>query len=268
VTVTARVPAGAGLAVPGRHAGRVVLVTGGGTGIGAATARRFAAEGARLALCGLDQAELDLTCEALAAAGAEARGWAGDVASEADVARIVDATLAHFGVLDALVNCAGTSAVGPVESTALTTWQRVFDTNAAGVFLMSRAAIPHLRARRGTIVNVASQLAFAAVGGFAAYCASKAAVVHFSRCLALELVDDGVRVNVVCPGAVDTPLLRSAFPGGVSPQGTLEQLVAAHPAGRLGSADEIAGAISFLASDDASFAVGAALVVDGGYTLP
>ena len=266
--MTAGGTVGRDLAVPGRHAGRVVLVTGGGTGIGAATAQRFAAEGARLALCGLDQAELDRACDALVGDGAEARGWAGDVADEGDVTRIVDATVGHFGQLDVLVNCAGTSAVGPVESTSLATWQRVLGTNTTGVFLMSRAAIPHLRARRGAIVTIASQLAFAAVGGFAAYCASKAAVLHFSRCLALELIGDGVRVNVVCPGAVDTPLLRSAFPGGVSPQGTLEELVAAHPVGRLGSADEIAGAVSYLASDDASFAVGAALVVDGGYTLP
>ena len=117
-------------------------------------------------------------------------------------------------------------------------------------------------------MNIASQLAISAVGGFAAYCASKAAVLHFSRCLALELIGDGVRVNVVCPGAVDTPLLRTAFPDGVSPQGTLDELIGAHPIGRLGTPEEVAGAVSWLASDDASFAVGAALVVDGGYTLP
>jgi NAD(P)-dependent dehydrogenase (short-subunit alcohol dehydrogenase family) len=252
----------------GRHEGKVVLITGGGTGIGAATARRFAAEGASLALCGLDQAELDASCEALEHLGARARGWAADVADEADVGRIVGSAVDHFGRLDVLVNSAGTSAVGPVESTSLATWQRVIGTNATGVFLMCRAAIPHLRARRGAIVTIASQLALSAVGGFAAYCASKAAVLHLSRCLALELIGDGIRVNVVCPGAVDTPLLRSAFPGGLSPQGTLDELVAAHPIGRLGTPEEIAAAVAFLASDDASFAVGAALVVDGGYTLP
>ena len=258
----------AGDAVPERHAGRVALVTGGGTGIGAATARRFAADGGRLALTGLDQGELDAMVAELEHAGIDARGWAADVGEERDVARLMEAAIGHFGRLDVLVNCAGTSAVGPVESTSVGTWRRVLDTNLTGVFLMSRAAIPHLRQRRGAIVNVASQLAFSAVGGFAAYCASKAAVVHFSRCLALELIGDGVRVNVVCPGAVDTPLLRSAFPGGVSPQGTLAELVAAHPIGRLGTPEEIAGAVSWLASDDATFVVGATLVVDGGYTLP
>jgi NAD(P)-dependent dehydrogenase (short-subunit alcohol dehydrogenase family) len=254
--------------VAGRHGDRVVLVTGGGTGIGSATARRFAEDGARLALVGLDQREVDAACDALNRSGAEAVGWAVDVGDEAGVARTVEATIDRFGGLDVLVNCAGTSAVGPVESTSLRTWQNVLDTNLTGVFLMSRAAIPYVRERRGAIVNVASQLAISAVGGFAAYCASKAAVVHFSRCLALELIGDGVRVNVVCPGAVDTPLLRKAFPGGVGPQGTLDDLIGAHPAGRLGTPEEIAGAVAWLASDDASFAVGAALVVDGGYTLP
>ena len=255
-------------AISGRHAGRVVLVTGGGTGIGKGTARRFAREGARLALCGLDQGELDETCASLRLEGTEAHGWAADVGVEADVERVIAATIDRFGGLDVLVNCAGTSAVGPVESTSLETWRHVLDTNLTGVFLMCRAAIPHLRRRRGTIVNVASQLAFAAVGGFTAYCASKAAVVHLSRCLALELVGEGMRVNVVCPGAVDTPLLRRAFPGGISPQGSLDDLVGAHPIGRLGTPDEIAAAVSWLASDDASFAVGASIVVDGGYTLP
>jgi NAD(P)-dependent dehydrogenase (short-subunit alcohol dehydrogenase family) len=255
-------------AVAGRHLGRVVLVTGGGTGIGAATASRFAAEGARLALAGLDQHELDPTCDQLARAGAEAMGWAVDVGDEAAVARVMRSVIDRFGGLDVLVNCAGTSAVGPVESTSLESWRRVLDTNLTGTFLMNRAAIPHLRLRRGAIVNIASQLAISAVGGFAAYCASKAAVLHFSRCLALELIGDGVRVNVVCPGAVDTPLLRTAFPDGVGPQGTLDELIGAHPIGRLGTPEEIAGAVSWLASDDASFAVGAALVVDGGYTLP
>ena len=119
----------------------MVLITGGGTGIGAATARRFAAEGARLALAGLDQRELDATCDELARAGAEATGWAMDVGDEAAVARVTQAAIDRFGGLDVLVNCAGTSAVGPVESTSLETWRRVLDTNLTGSFLMSRAAI-------------------------------------------------------------------------------------------------------------------------------
>jgi dihydroanticapsin dehydrogenase len=252
----------------GRHAERTALISGGGTGIGAAIARRLAGEGARVALCGLEQSVIDRTCAELRRAGADADGWVGDVGREGDVQRIIESTTARFDGIDILVNCAGTSAVGPVGSTSLETWQRVFDTNVTGVFLMSRAAIPSLRERRGVVVNIASQLALSAVAGFAAYCASKAAVMHFSRCLALELVGDGVRVNVVCPGAVDTPLLRQAFPSGVGPQGSLSDLVAAHPVGRLGTPEEIAAAVAFLASDDASFVVGAALVADGGYTLP
>jgi NAD(P)-dependent dehydrogenase (short-subunit alcohol dehydrogenase family) len=147
-------------------------------------------------------------------------------------------------------------------------WDRVFDTNVRGVFLMTRAAIPALvAADGGAIVNVASQLALSAVAGFSAYCASKAAVLHLTRCLALELLPSGVRVNAVCPGGVDTPLLQRAFPDGRGPQGTLDDLVAAHPIGRLGRPEEIAAAIRFLVSPEASFVVGAGLVVDGGYTL-
>jgi NAD(P)-dependent dehydrogenase (short-subunit alcohol dehydrogenase family) len=147
-------------------------------------------------------------------------------------------------------------------------WDRVFDTNVRGVFLMSRAAIPALAASGdGAIVNVASQLALSAVPGFSAYCASKAAVLHLTRCMALELLPSGVRVNAVCPGGIDTPLLQRAFPDGRGPQGTLDDLVAAHPIGRLGRPEEVAAAIRFLVSAEASFVVGAGLVVDGGYTL-
>ena len=253
---------------PARHADRVVLVTGRGSGIGAATARRLGAEGARVAICGLEDEPIAETSDELRRAGVEVAGWTGDVGREEDAQRNVDGVVATFGSQAVLVNCAGTSAVGPIEEMPLPAWQRVFDTNVTGVFLMSRSAIPHLREQRGAIVNIASQLALSAVGGFAAYCASKAAVVHLSRAMALELVGDGVRVNVVSPGAVDTPLLRQAFPGGVGPQGTLDDLIAAHPIGRLGRPDEIAAAVAYLASDEASFAVGATLVVDGGYTLP
>lgn len=251
-----------------QHAGRVALVTGGGTGIGAAVAIRFASEGAAVAICGLEQAVLDVTTAALRDTGVEAEGWVADVRLEHDAARTVEAVVRRFGGLDVLVNCAGTSTVGPVESMSLVDWQRVFDTNTTGVFLMSRAAIPHLRLRRGAIVNIASQLALSAVGGFAAYCASKAAVVQLSRAMALELIGRGIRVNVVCPGAVDTPLLQDAFPEGIGPQGTIGDLIAAHPIGRLGRPDEIASAVAYLASDEATFAVGATLVIDGGYTLP
>lgn len=248
---------------------RVALITGGGSGIGRATAEVFARNGHDLVLGGLETDLIDVAAAELEASGASVAVEAVDVGRAGDVSRLVETAVARFGRIDVLVNCAGTSVVGPVESLAEADWDRVFDTNVKGTFLVTRATIPHLaQGSDSAIVNVASQLAFSAVGGFAAYCASKAAVVHFTRSLALELIPRHIRVNCVCPGAVDTPLLRRAFPGGVGPQGTLEDLTMAHPIGRLGRPAEIAEAIWFLASSRASFAVGTALVVDGGYVLP
>jgi NAD(P)-dependent dehydrogenase (short-subunit alcohol dehydrogenase family) len=248
--------------------GPVALVTGGATGIGFATALALGRDGARVVLAGLPGSPLPEAVDALLADGIEAIAVEADVGRAADAERAVAAAVEAYGRLDALVNCAGTSAVAPLATMDEADWDRVFDTNVRGVFLMSRAAIPALAASgAGAIVNVASQLALSAVPGFSAYCASKAAVLHLTRCMALELLPSGVRVNAVCPGGVDTPLLQRAFPDGRGPQGTLDDLVAAHPIGRLGRPEEVAAAIRFLVSAEASFVVGAGLVVDGGYTL-
>lgn len=251
-----------------RFDGMSVVVTGGGSGIGRATALAFGARGARVAIGGLEPDGIEKTVSSLERDHVDAFGMTFDVRSGDDVARFIAGADAALGQIDVLVNCAGASSVGDLADMSEEQWDLVFDTNVKGVFLVSRAAIPHLVETGGAIVNVASQLAFAAVGGFAAYCASKAAVVHLTRALALELIVDGVRVNCVCPGGTDTPLLRRAFPDGVGPQGTLDELVGAHPIGRLARPDEIAEAIVFLASPQASFAVGTSLVVDGGYVLP
>ena len=245
-----------------------VAITGGGSGIGRAAALAFGALGARVAIGGLEADELETTFSTLEGEGVAARAAPLDVRKADDVSRFINDAVSAFGRLDVVVNCAGTSAVGELADMSEEEWDLVFDTNVKGVFLVSRAATPHLVGTGGTVVNVASQLAFAAVGGFAAYCASKAAVVHLTRAMALELIPKGVRVNCVCPGATDTPLLRRAFPGGVGPQGTLDELASAHPIGRLARPEEIAEAIVFLASPQASFAVGASLIVDGGYVLP
>jgi NAD(P)-dependent dehydrogenase (short-subunit alcohol dehydrogenase family) len=245
-----------------------VAITGGGSGIGRAAALAFGALGARVAIGGLEADDLETTFSTLEGEGVAARAAPLDVRKADDVSRFINDAVSAFGRLDVVVNCAGTSAVGELADMSEEEWDLVFDTNVKGVFLVSRAATPHLVGTGGTVVNVASQLAFAAVGGFAAYCASKAAVVHLTRAMALELIPKGVRVNCVCPGATDTPLLRRAFPGGVGPQGTLDELASAHPIGRLARPEEIAEAIVFLASPQASFAVGASLIVDGGYVLP
>jgi NAD(P)-dependent dehydrogenase (short-subunit alcohol dehydrogenase family) len=249
--------------------GQTAIVTSGGTGIGRATALALAREGASIVLGGLEQQPLRDVDAEIRALGAAAHVVAGDVRRAEYAEALVDAAVRTFGRLDVVVNSAGTSAVGDLALMSEATWDDVFGTNVKGVFLVCRAAIPHLvAAGGGAIVNVASQLAISAVGGFAAYCASKAAVVHLTRAVSLELIGRGVRVNCVCPGATDTPLLRRAFPGGHGPQGTLDDLIRSHPIDRLARPDEIAQAILFLASDRASFVVGEALVVDGGYVLP
>jgi NAD(P)-dependent dehydrogenase (short-subunit alcohol dehydrogenase family) len=248
--------------------GAAALITGGATGIGLATARALGRDGARVAIVALPDAPLAAAAAELRGEGIEVIAVEGDVRLAADAERAVDRTVVAFGGLDALVNCAGTSAVGPLAQMPEDEFDRVFDTNVKGVYLTCRAAIPALVASpRGALVNVASQLALSAVAGFSAYCASKAAVLHLTRCLALELVDAGVRVNAVCPGGVDTPLLRRAFPDGIGPQGSLDDLAAAHPIGRLGRPEEIASVIRFLVSEEAAFVVGAGIVADGGYTL-
>lgn len=253
----------------GRFKGRIALITGGATGIGRATAELLAKEGASVMLAGRHPGPLDEAVTVIRAAGGRAEAQATDVAVAAETDRLVRRTVEIFGGLDVLVNNAGTSVVGDLVQLEESDWDRVFGTNVKGIYLLTKAAIPHLaRSRNAAIVNVSSQLAFAAVGGFAAYCASKAAVVHLTRALALELLPLGIRVNVVCPGGTDTPLLRNAFPGGRGPQGTLEDLAAAHALGRLAKPEEVAHTIAFMASDEASFVVGAALVVDGGYILP
>ncbi len=179
----------------------VALITGGATGIGLATARALGRDGARLAIAALPEAPLAAAAADLRAEGMEVVAVEADVRRAADAKRAVDAALTTFGGLDALVNCAGTSAVGPLVDTPEDEFDRVFDTNVKGVYLMCRAAIPALVASpRGALVNVASQLALSAVAGFSAYCASKAAVLHLTRCLALELVDAGVARQRRLPG--------------------------------------------------------------------
>jgi NAD(P)-dependent dehydrogenase (short-subunit alcohol dehydrogenase family) len=179
---------------------------------------------------------------------------------------MVSEAIAAFGRLDVLVANAGQALVATATETTPEQWDRTIGTNLTGCFLLARAAIPHLiAAGGGSIVLTASQLAFVGAERFAAYAASKGGVLNLARAMALDHARDKIRVNALCPGAVETPLLLNQFAGQDGPQGSLDDLVALHPLGRLGQPEEIAAAALFLASDEASFVTGSALVVDGGY---
>jgi len=251
---------------PGRLAGKVALVTGGGSGIGRACCERFAREGARVAVADWRRDAAEETAASIRDAGGEAVATGGDVAVAADAERMVADAVAAFGRLDVLLANAGGELVADVLETDEAQWDRVLGTNLKGCFLCAKAALPHLiRAGGGSIVLTASQLAFVGAERFAAYAASKGGVLNLARAMALDCARHGVRVNALCPGAVETPLLLRQFEGQDGPQGSLADLAALHPLGRLGRPEEIANAALFLASDEASFVTGSALVVDGGY---
>lgn len=241
---------------------KVALITGGNRGIGLATARLFASQGARVVLFARNREALESAARELPAG--RALCVAGDVTRAQDCERAVNETLRACGRLDILINGAGIIYRNrTVEQTSEAEWDATFDTNVKGAFLMSKFALPALRAARGCIVNIASYVGFA---GASAYAASKAALVNLTRSMALDHAREGIRVNCVCPGSVDTEMIHDAW----RLYGDVEkaQCVWAekHPLGRIATPEEVARAILFLASDDASFITGAALPVDGGIT--
>jgi len=250
----------------GRLTGKAALVTGGGSGIGRASCVLFAREGARVAVADWRHDAAEETVTLIRTAGGEALAMSGDVAIAADVERMVKQAVAQFGRLDVLMANAGQALVADVLETDEAEWDRVLGINLKGCFLCAKAALPHLiRAGGGSIILTASQLAFVGAERFAAYAASKGGALNLARAMALDYARHGVRVNALCPGAVETPLLLDQFADQAGPQGSLADLVALHPLGRLARPEEIANAALFLASDESSFVTGLALVVDGGY---
>jgi len=237
-----------------RFAGRRALVTGAGSGIGEAVARGLHAEGAEVVLA--DRAE-DRVQAVAAGLGERATAIALDVRDEDAVAAVMDG-------FDVLANVAGIGSTTSAPETALDVWEDVFAVNARGTFLCCKHAIPAMIERGGgAIVNMGSVAGLVGLRNRAAYCASKGAVIAFTRALAIDHVGDGIRVNAVCPGTVDSPWVRRL----VEDVGeSLDALRARQPMGRLGSTDEIAQAVLYLASDAAAFVTGSALVIDGGLT--
>ncbi|HYN85228.1 MAG TPA: glucose 1-dehydrogenase [Pyrinomonadaceae bacterium] len=244
--------------------GRVALVTGATSGIGRATALRFAGAGARVALVGRGEEALAGVAEEVTGAGGEAHGIRADVTSEDDARRAVGETLERFGRLDVLVTAAGILSNGTVETTTLRAWDEMMNVNLRAVFHLMQLAAPHLTETRGNVVNVSSVTGLRAFPNVLAYCVSKAGVDQLTRCAALELGAQGVRVNAVNPGVVRTEVHRR---GGMTDEAYaafLERSKTTHPLGRFGEADEVAELILFLASDRAAWITGATYSIDGG----
>jgi NAD(P)-dependent dehydrogenase (short-subunit alcohol dehydrogenase family) len=247
---------------------RVALITGGSRGIGLATAKLFAAEGAKVVLAARTEAH------GSAAAGQipNAIFVRCDVTCAVDCQRVVEETVRAFGRLNILFNNAGVIYRNrTVEATSEVEWDDLLNTNLKGTFLMSKYALPHLRlsARGGSgaaIVNTASYVALVGYPGLAAYCASKAGIMNLTRAMALDHASENIRVNCICPGSVDTEMVHSAWRAYGDQDEAARLWAAKHPMGRIATPEEIARVVLFLASDDSSFITGAAVPVDGGIT--
>jgi NAD(P)-dependent dehydrogenase (short-subunit alcohol dehydrogenase family) len=252
----------------GRVAGKVALVTGAGTGIGRAVCVRLAEEGAEVVVTSQTAAHVEETRRlATEASGREQLALQLDIADSDAVDRVVAQVVEHFGRIDILSNNAGIELVhGPsVVETTDDEWERVFRVNVSGTFYACRAAVPHMP-DGSSIVNMASINSFVAWENDAPYTATKGAVLQFTRALALELAPRHVRVNAVCPGVIDTPLTDAFLERAEDPEALRAEYAAASPLNRMGTAREVANCVLFLASDEASFVTGSALLVDGATT--
>jgi NAD(P)-dependent dehydrogenase (short-subunit alcohol dehydrogenase family) len=239
----------------GRLSGRRILITGGGSGVGAATCRLFAAQGARIAVLDRDE-------EALKAIIEETGGiaLAADLFDHEATREAVEDAARELGGLDGVVNCAGISVSLPFAETDMAAWDLAIGGNLTSVYLICRAALPYLRnSGAATIVNISSGVAMQPLAGRAAYAASKSGVIAFSKVLAMELAPS-IRCNVICPGAIDTPMVRNTF----TDPAQITRIESLYALKRMGAAEEVADAVLFFTSTESSFVTGSTLVVDGG----
>ncbi len=247
-----------------RFKDKVVLITGAASGIGLAAARAFAREQARVVLADLNEQRLDTAVREITQSGAQVLGVRVDVADFESCSALVTRTVQAFGALHVAFNNAGIpSAIGgEFDELAIDTWQRLLDTNLSGIFYSMKAEVPAMRASGGgAIVNTASIASLVAAPGMAAYVASKHGVAGLTKAAALDLIRHGIRVNAICPGFVDTPMLA----GAIEDPAARKQIESAVPIQRIATAAEVAAAALFLASPEASYLVGTLLSVDGGF---
>jgi NAD(P)-dependent dehydrogenase (short-subunit alcohol dehydrogenase family) len=248
---------------------RVAVVTGAAAGIGAATAIELARRGDRLVLVDRDAEGLAATAAAIRDAGGDARTIVADVADRAAAGKAAAGIAADWGHIDVLATCAGVGTIGggTVVTLKEADWRRIFDINVLGTVNWMKAVLPTMIDQgRGAIVTVASQLAFNSGGNSAAYIASKGAIVSLTKTSAVDFAKTGVRINAVAPAVIDTAMSRTSRDTSADPAAMQAWRLARHPVGRIGTVEEAASAICYLASDEASFITGAVLAVDGGWT--
>jgi NAD(P)-dependent dehydrogenase (short-subunit alcohol dehydrogenase family) len=248
--------------------GKVALITGGGTGIGTAIVKRFVSEGAKVCLTGRRKEMLEEVARSLPSGTATT--CSGDVSKDDDVERMVKTTVSFGGRLDVLVNNAGIASQAPVADLSREEWQKVFDVNLTGPFLLMKASIPHMiKGGGGSIINIASVGGLRCLSGFPAYCSSKAGLIMLTQQAALDYGHYNIRCNAVCPGGIKTEMTEKEFGQigkmlGMETDSFFAMISKALPLQRLGQPPEIGGICTFLASDDSSFMTGAALVIDAG----
>lgn len=248
--------------------GKVALITGGGTGIGTAITERFVKEGAKVCITGRRKELLDKVAQSLPKGTITT--CPGDVSKEKDVAKMVETTVSFGGKLDILVNNAGISSQVPVADLSLEEWQKIFDVNLTGPFLLIKACIPHMiKAGGGSIINIASVGGLRCLPHFPAYCTSKAGLIMLTQQVALDYGPQNIRCNAVCPGGIKTDMTEKEFGQigkilGMDTDRFFAMISKALPLQRFGQPPEIGGVCTFLASEDSSFMTGAALVIDAG----
>lgn len=247
--------------------GKTAVVTGGSQGMGLGIAKRFCDQGANLVICANDGPSLEVA-KADIGGGDRLISVLADVASQPDMKRLTNAAVDTFGGVDILVNSAGVQRYGTVVDTSEETWDEVMNINLKGIFLAAKYAIPEIEKRGGgSVINVASVQAFASQNNVAAYTATKGAILALTRAMALDHADANIRVNVICPASIDTPMLRWAadlWKGNSTIEATIDAWGKGHPVGRVGTVEEVAALANFLASDLCPFMTGADLKLDGG----
>lgn len=246
---------------------KVAIVTGAGSGLGRGMALRLAEEGVRVAILDIDSAGAQETLAQIEEVGTPACALECDISDYNACARAMDAVIARFGGLDILVNNAGWDKAAPFLDTDPQLWRRIIDINLYGPLNMHHCAVPHMRGRGGKIVNIASDAGRVGSSGESVYSACKGGVIAFSKTLSRELARDGIIINTVCPGPSDTPLFADFAGPGEAGEKLRAALARSIPLRRLGTADDIAGMVAFLASDDAKFVIGQTISVSGGLTM-